>query len=180
MAEAPVGRNRRIVLYGHPALRRPAVAVRELDDRVRRFLADLKVTMLEQDGLGLAGNQLGEPVSAFAIDPRSAGADREPCCVINPRVVTVEGSVEREEGCLSLPGLYDVVVRPEFVRVAGLDEEGRPVEHEAVGLLARAYLHEIDHLNGTLFIDHLSELRRGMFAAKLAEFEAREREEGQA
>jgi peptide deformylase len=174
----PPGRNRRIVLYGNPALRLAAAEVRELNARVRQFLADLKTTMLEQDGLGLAGNQLGEPVAAFAIDPRSTGRDREPYCVLNPRVIATEGTIEREEGCLSLPGIYDVVARPELVRIAGLDEDGRPVELEAAGLLARAYIHEIEHLKGTLFVDHLGELRRSLLGQRLAEIEAREQEEG--
>ena len=171
------GRNRRVVLYGNKVLRRPAAAVREFDRDLRRFLADLKLTMIEQDGLGLAGNQVGEPVAAFAINPRSTGSDEEPYCVINPKVIAIKGSIEREEGCLSLPGIYEVIARPEFVRIAGLDEAGRPVERDATGLLARAFLHEIDHLNGRLFIDYLGELRRSLLARALAEIEAREHQE---
>ncbi|MFO7637854.1 MAG: peptide deformylase [bacterium] len=171
---APPGRNRRVVLYGNPVLRQPAAPVRELDARIRQFLADLKTTMLEQDGLGLAGNQLGEPVAAFAFDPRTTGLDEPPTCMINPRVVATEGELEREEGCLSLPGIYEVIPRPELVRIAGIDETGRPVEREATGLLARAFMHETDHLAGRLFIDYLSELRRSLLARRLVEFEERE------
>ncbi|HDQ98815.1 MAG TPA: peptide deformylase [candidate division WOR-3 bacterium] len=170
----PTGRNRRVVLYGHPVLRLRAVEVESLDDRARRFLADLKATMLEQDGLGLAGNQLGEPVRAFAIDPRSTGVDREPYCVLNPRVLAVEGRLEREEGCLSLPGIYEVVTRPEFIRIAGIGEDAKPVELEATGLLARAFAHEIDHLDGRLFVDHLSKLRLALLGRRLADLEERE------
>lgn len=173
------GRNRRVVLYGNPVLRRAALEVRELTPDIRRFLADLKTTMLEQDGLGLAGNQLGEPIAAFAVNPRGADTDQEPYCIINPRVVATEGELEREEGCLSLPGIYEVIARPEFIRITGLDEEGRPVEREAAGLLARAFLHETDHLNGRLFIDYLSELRRSLLARALAEIADREAREAE-
>ncbi len=170
----PPGRNRRIVMYGNPALRRRAVELPELDTGVRRLLADLRVTMIEQDGLGLAANQIGEPVSVFAVDPRGADVDAGPYCIINPRLIAVEGEVEREEGCLSIPGVYEVISRPELVRIAGIDEDGRPVEVEATGLLARAFAHETDHLNGTLFIDHLGKARRALLASRLKEIETRE------
>jgi len=132
--------------------------------------------MLTQDGLGLAANQVAETVAAFAINPSAADVDQEPYCIINPEVVATEGVVEAEEGCLSLPGLFDFLPRPEFVRVKGLNEELRPVTVEGRRLLARALLHEIDHLNGVLFIDHLSESRRRLFQTKLNELQAREKE----
>jgi len=132
--------------------------------------------MLTQDGLGLAANQLAETVAAFAINPSGADVDQEPYCIINPQVVASEGTIEAEEGCLSLPGLFDFLPRPEFVRVSGLDEELRPVTVEGTRLLARALLHELDHLHGVLFIDHLSETRRQLLSTKLKELEAREKE----
>jgi len=170
----PAGRNRRVVLYGHPALRTKSGLVAELTPELIQFLEDLKVSMLTQDGLGLAANQVAETVTAFAINPRSADTDRDPYCVLNPRVVATEGSIEAEEGCLSLPGLFDFLPRPEFVRVTGLDENGRQITVEGTGLLARALMHEIDHLNGVLFIDHLSESRRRMFSTRLKELESQE------
>jgi peptide deformylase len=171
------GRNRRIVLLGNRTLRKRARAVAGLDDDVRRLLSDLKVTMQAQDGLGLAANQVGELVRAFAIDPRGADLDAAPYCVVNPEIVVTEGEVEREEGCLSVPGIYEVLPRPELVRIRGLDEKGNPVELEATGLLARAYMHEIDHLNGRLLIDRIGDLRLRMLADRLREIEERERQE---
>jgi len=132
--------------------------------------------MLTQDGLGLAANQIAETVSAFAINPQAADVDQEPYCIINPKVVATEGQVEAEEGCLSLPGLFDFLPRPEFAVVTGLDEELRPMTVEGTRLLARALLHEIDHLNGVLFIDHLSESRRRLLSTKLRGLEAQEKQ----
>ena len=170
----PAGVNRRVVLYGNPALRTKSRLIEKLTPELVQFLEDLKVSMLTQDGLGLAANQVAETVAAFAINPRADDVDREPYCIINPQVVATEGLVEAEEGCLSLPGLFDFLPRPEFVRVSGLDEELRPITVEGTRLLARALLHEIEHLNGILFIDHLSESRRKMFSTRLKEFEAQE------
>ncbi len=165
------GRVRRVVMFGNPALRRQAQPVDEITADFRRFVLDLKRTMTERDGLGLAANQVGEPVSVFVLDPRGADVDAAPYCVINPVVTATEGAVEREEGCLSLPALYDVISRPELVRITGLDENGKPVQLEETGLLARAFMHETDHLKGVLFIDHLSSLRRDMLADRLKEIE---------
>jgi peptide deformylase len=171
----PAGVNRRVVIYGNRALRTKSRPIEKLTPELVRLLEDLKMTMLTQDGLGLAANQIGETVAVFAINPRAVDVDTEAYCIINPRVVTTEGLIEAEEGCLSLPGLYEILPRPEFVRVAGLDEELRPVTVEGTRLLARALLHEIDHLNGILFIDHLSDTRRRMISTKLKELEEKER-----
>lgn len=173
----PAGRNRRVVLYGHPALRTKSRLIEQLTPELVQFLADLKASMLGQDGLGLAANQIAETIAAFAINPRGADVDVEPYCVINPQVAATEGMVEAEEGCLSLPGLFDFLPRAEFVRITGLDENLQPITVEGTRLLARALLHEIDHLNGVLFIDHLSETRRQMFGTKLKELESREKKQ---
>jgi peptide deformylase len=170
----PAGRNRRVVLYGHPVLRTRSRLIAELTPELVQFLEDLKVSMLTHDGLGLAANQVAEPVAAFAINPRAADIDREPYCVLNPQVAATEGLIEAEEGCLSLPGLFDFLPRPEFVRITGIDGDGRQVMVEGTKLLARAMMHEIDHLNGVLFIDRLSESRRRMFSTRLKELESQE------
>jgi peptide deformylase len=171
----PAGQNRRVVLYGHQALRTKSRLIERLTPELIQFLEDLKVSMLTQDGLGLAANQIAETIAAFTINPRAADVDLETYCIINPEVVATEGLVEAEEGCLSLPGLFDFLPRPEFVRIAGLDEELRPITVEGTRLLARALLHEVDHLNGVLFIDHLSESRRRMISTKLNELKEKER-----
>jgi peptide deformylase len=169
-----VGRNRRVVLYGHPALRTRARLITAIDAEVRQLLADLKVSMLTQDGLGLAANQIGAPVAVFALNPTAADVEEEPYCLLNPELVSTEGRIEAEEGCLSLPGLFDFLARPEKVTVSGLDETGKRVQRTASGLLARAIMHEIDHLNGVLFIDFLGESRRRMLATRLKELESTE------
>ncbi|MFO7651192.1 MAG: peptide deformylase [bacterium] len=171
------GKNRRVVLYGNPALRTKARRVERIDAETRRFFEDLKTTMVEQDGVGLAANQVGEPVAIIAVNPRGDDERPRPICVVNPEIVEREGEVEHEEGCLSLPGLFDVVLRPARVVVRGLDESGKPARYEATGLLARAFCHEIDHINGVLFIDHIGPTRRRMLAAKLAELQQREKAE---
>lgn len=175
MTDSVRGRNRRIVLYGNPVLRRPAAQITEFSPEIRQLLVDLLVTMLEQDGLGLAANQIGEPVAAIAINPKAAGLDQEPCCIVNPRISVSKGKLEAEEGCLSFPGLYEVISRPEFVLLEGLDVEGRPTAIEGNGLIARVLTHEVDHLQGILFIDHLSPRRRELLVDRLREFEERER-----
>lgn len=173
----PAGVNRRVVLYGHRALRTKSRLIDKLTPEIIQFLEDLKVSMLTQDGLGLAANQLGEAIAVFAINPRAADIDEEPYCIIDPEVVATEGLVEAEEGCLSLPGLFEILPRPEFARISGLDEELRPVTVEGTRLLARALLHETEHLSAILFIDHLSETRRKFYTTKLKELEAKEKEQ---
>lgn len=165
---------RRIVRYGNPVLRRKAKLVTQITPELQRLCADLKATMLAAEGLGLAANQIAEELRVFAIDPRCADVDAEPYCLLNPELVATEGLVEREEGCLSLPGIYDIVPRPEMVRIRALNEQGQPVEIEATGLLARAFLHELDHLNGILFIDSLGQMKRSLMEAKLKQIEATE------
>lgn len=158
-------------------LRRRTEIIRNLTAEIVQLLADLKTTMLEQDGIGLAANQIGESVAAIAVNPQAAEVDMEPCCLINPELVTSEGRIEAEEGCLSFPGVYEVVSRPSRVKVLALDERGKPVEIEASGLLARALVHEIDHARGILFIDHIGSVRRKMLAGRLQELEEREKRE---
>lgn len=170
----PAGRNRRVVLYGHPALRTKSRLIAEITPELVQFLEDLKASMLTHDGIGLAANQVAEPVAAVAINPCAADVDREPYCILNPQVAATEGLIEAEEGCLSLPGLFDFLPRPEFVRVTGMDEDGRPITVEGTRLLARAMLHEIDHLDAVLFVDRLSESRRRMFSTRLKELETQE------
>ncbi len=172
----PVGTSRRVVLYGNPALRTKARPIRAITADIRRLFADLKASMLAADGLGLAANQIAETVQCFAVNPPGADVDAAPYCLCNPQLIGAEGRIEREEGCLSLPGLYDILARPEHVRVRGIDENGREVTVEASGLLARVLLHELDHLNGVLFIDHLSPTRQLMVNSRLQQLAAREQD----
>ncbi|MCX7785658.1 MAG: peptide deformylase [candidate division WOR-3 bacterium] len=169
------GENRKIRLYGDPILRKKARPVKKIDNSIKKIIADLKVTMVTQDGLGLAANQIGELVSIFCFNPEpvnvkkdsSAPNDIEPMVVINPEIIKYEGEEEREEACLSIPNIVEVVLRAKEVVVRGLDENGKPIQIEGKGLLARVFQHEIDHLNGILFIDHLSPIRQQMLKKQL-------------
>lgn len=163
------GRNLFIRLYGDPILCEKTKPVKKIDSTIKKIIADLKTTMLTQDGLGLAANQIGEKVSIFVFNPRGVGIEKNPVAVINPEIVSYEGKEEREEACLSLPGIVEVLLRPTQVVVKGKSETGQNIKLSGSGLLARIFQHEIDHLNGILFIDHLSPIRRKMLKQQLDE-----------
>ncbi len=148
-----------IRLLGDPVLRERAAHVDAVDDEVRRLAGDMFDTMYEADGVGLAAPQVGIARRLIVVDSRDP--DVEPMAVINPRVVTSSSETDRaEEGCLSIPGIREVVERPGRAVIEGLDLEGRPIRVEAKGLLARIFQHEIDHIDGILFIDRISPLKR--------------------
>lgn len=157
---------REIRLFGDPVLREPAEPVAAVDDDVRALVADLVETMYEADGVGLAAPQVGVGLRVIVVDTREeegAGA----LALINPRIADTSAETDRaEEGCLSIPGIADIVERPVRVVVEALDPDGEPVRIEADGLSARALQHEVDHLDGVLFLDRLSALKRKMALQK--------------
>jgi len=163
------GSNRKILIYGHPKLREKTKPIKKVDSAVKKLIADLKITMLTQDGLGLAANQIGSLLSVFVFNPRGVNVAQDPVAVINPEIIKSEGREEREEACLSLPGIVEILQRPQKVKVKGIDENGKEIEITGSGLLARVFQHEIDHLNGIFFIDHLSTTRRRMLKKQLDE-----------
>lgn len=139
---------RTILDYTHPMLRRKARRVEKVTPEIRRLLRDMRETMRNAPGVGLAAPQVGEDLQALVYGiPDAKGA------LINPEIQDAQGEQTETEGCLSIPGLQGEVTRALSVKVAGLDERGRPVRLEAEGYLARVLQHEIDHLNGILFID---------------------------
>ena len=142
---------RRILYCGDPTLRRKARRLRDIDEDVIRLLDDLRDTMQHASGLGLAAAQIGRPVAAVTVlrDPESERVLK----LINPRIIESEGEQEGTEACLSLPTLRGMVIRPARVVVAALDPSGNPITLEAEGLMARCLAHELDHLEGRLFID---------------------------
>ncbi|MFQ6096746.1 MAG: peptide deformylase [Armatimonadota bacterium] len=137
-----------VEIIGSPVLRKKAKAVRKADKSLSRLLGDMLETMDSAPGVGLAAPQVGRSVRAIV-----ARVEEEEHRLVNPRVVKRQGQVEGMEGCLSLPGLQGLVVRPERVVVKALTERMRPIEVEAEGFLARVLCHEIDHLDGILFTD---------------------------
>ena len=157
---------RGILLLGDPALRQMCEPVRSVDDDVRALVDDLTDTMYEADGIGLAAPQIGVPVRVFVYDVREP--ESAPGALINPVIVEKSGRTKDEEGCLSIPDLRELVTRAERVVVEGLDREGETVRVEADGLLGRCLQHEIDHLDGILFIDRVSPLKRKMLLGKWA------------
>jgi peptide deformylase len=149
-----------IRIYPDPVLRTKCRDVTEFDAALRKLAADMVETMHAAPGVGLAAPQVGVDLRLSVID-LSVGEDpKQVFIIVNPEVADREGSEVAEEGCLSLPGITDKVERPTRVRVRALDLKGKPVEIEAEDWLARAFCHEIDHLNGVLFTDYLRGLRK--------------------
>ena len=147
---------RTILTYPDPFLSAKAAPVARMDDGVRKLIDDMFETMYSASGVGLAAPQIGEGRRVIIVDVSAVEKNVAPMALVNPEIVAHRGMVEATEGCLSIPGVEGVVARPEFVTVKGLNELGEPVRFEAGGLLARALQHEIDHLDGVLFIDRLS------------------------
>jgi peptide deformylase len=150
-----------LYLLGQPVLRQRSAEVRLVDDEVRRLIDDMFETMDAARGVGLAANQVGVARRVAVID-----AEGQRFAMVDPVIVSAEGRSVAEEGCLSIPELYGDVSRPERVTLEALDREGRPFRLEAEGLVARAVQHEIDHLDGILFLDHLSLMRRRLLLAR--------------
>lgn len=147
-------------IYGDPVLRQKAADVTSFDETLRKLVEDMFDTMHAYQGVGLAANQVGVAQRLFVVDVPMDDDTRVRQAIANPVLDEREGSESAEEGCLSMPGIYEDVTRALRVRVRGQDEYGEPVEIRAEGYLARAIQHEADHLNGVLFTDRLSPLRR--------------------
>jgi peptide deformylase len=158
---------RSIVTYGHPALHSPAELVSRVDDGVRALINDMVDTMYAASGIGLAAPQIGEPWRVIVID-LSLGEDAAQLIrMINPEIVEQSGEQRHEEGCLSIPGYSGLPVRPARLTVRGLDPDGRLQSLSATDLLARAFSHEIDHIEGRLFVERLPALKRDLLKRKL-------------
>lgn len=158
---------RTIVRWGEPVLHAPSQPVEKLDAAVRSLVDDMVDTMYAAPGIGLAAPQVGVPLRVIVID-LSVGEDRQQVIkLVNPRIVEKDGEQRHEEGCLSVPGFGGAPVRPARVRVTGLDLDGNERSYTATGLLARAFCHEIDHIDGLLFVDRLSPLKRDLLKRKL-------------
>ena len=154
-----------ILEFPDERLRKKAVAVQAVDDSVKKLVDDMLETMYSAKGIGLAATQVNVQQSIVVIDV-SEGKN-QPLCLINPEIVNKEGDEESEEGCLSVPGFFEKVKRAERVKVKALDKEGKPFELEAENLLAVCIQHELDHLQGKLFVDYISSLKRQRIKKKL-------------
>ena len=147
-----------IVLYPEPGLREICQPITEMNDDIDKLIDDMFYTMYDAPGIGLAAPQIAVQERLIVVDVSES--NNQPIALINPEVVQSAGEITWEEGCLSLPGVYAKVKRPSDILVRGMDREGKQIELEANDLLAVCIQHEIDHLNGTMFIDHLSGLKR--------------------
>jgi peptide deformylase len=155
------GQARPVVVVGDPVLHAPTEPVVEFDGELARLVDDLFATMYVAEGVGLAATQIGVGRSVFVYDCPDDEDVRHKGHVVNPRVLATAGPEQkREEGCLSVPGPYATLSRPYTVTIGGQDLTGQPIELTGTGFLARCYLHETEHLAGTLYIDHLNRRRR--------------------
>jgi peptide deformylase len=148
--------RREILVYPDPFLARKAVPVAAVDDRIRALIRDMFETMYSAEGIGLAATQVGVGKRVIVLDVSPVDETIPPLAVVNPEIVSRSGSVTGVEGCLSVPGVQGEVIRAETVLVRGLDERGNPLRIQAAGILSRALQHEIDHLDGILFIERIS------------------------
>jgi peptide deformylase len=150
-------------LYGDPVLRQVATPVREITAEIKRIIADMTETMWHQVGIGLAAPQVGLPYRILVMDDGKGGAQT----LINPEIESRSGTIREEEGCLSLPGIFGMVERSKTITVRAIDADGKPVSFEATGLKARIVQHELDHLDGVLFIDRLPPVTRDRIKKKI-------------
>ena len=169
---------REIVIMGDPVLRTEAEPVEAFDDDLRTLVRDMFETMYHADGIGLAAPQVGVSKRVLVLDLRREDEPEAKVALVNPTVTWSSPKTDKQpEGCLSIPGMEEVVTRPWAVRVEGVDPEGNPVFIEAEELYSRALQHEIDHLDGVLFPDRLSALKRRMMMKKWKKQQAEEAEQ---
>ena len=154
-----------ILHFPDPKLRTVAKPVTEFDDNLRQLVADMFETMYEAPGIGLAATQVDRHIRLLVMDVSENGDN--PRCLINPEIIAAEGEEEMDEGCLSVPGFYETVKRAERIRVRAQNPQGETREFEANGLEAVCIQHEMDHLEGKLFVDYISTLKRNRIRNKL-------------
>lgn len=157
----------KIYTYPAPVLRAKTELVKNIDEAILELVDKMAETMYAAPGVGLAANQVGELKRVLVYDISPADSDGNASVIINPEIVLAEGDVVHEEACLSVIDFSAEVSRKARVKVRGVDRDGNPVDIEAEGLLARCLQHEIDHLNGILFIDHISSLKRALYNKRL-------------
>lgn len=153
--------------YGNPILRKEAVKIEKVTDEIRDLAANLIVIMRETDGIGLAAPQISHSLQALSIDLTLLDENLEPQVYLNPEILSKKDEQLGEEGCLSLPGIFENVKRPDKITVKYMDLNENYHTKEAEGLLARVFCHEIDHLKGVLFVDHLSKIKQALLKGKL-------------
>lgn len=158
---------RKIVTFGHPVLHRAALSVRTIDQEIVDLARDMVLTMHAAPGIGLAAPQVAAGKRLITVDLSVGEKPEELIVLINPELLGSHGEAVSEEGCLSVPDVHENVRRPGQIAIKGIDLEGNEKVIEAEGLLARVFCHEVDHLEGKLFIEHLSPLKKALIKKKL-------------
>jgi peptide deformylase len=161
MAVVPIRR------FGDPVLRNSTEAVRNFDGDLRKLVRDMIDTMYAAPGIGLAANQIGVSRRVAVIDLSVGEHPDQVIVMVNPEIISREGEITEEEGCLSVPEFTEMVSRPDRVKMRFQNLEGKPQEMEGEGLLARAFAHEVDHLNGNLYLDYLRGLKKERILKKI-------------
>jgi peptide deformylase len=156
-----------IVKYGDPILEKPGVAIKKFDAELEELTEDMFASMYAAQGVGLAAPQIGKSLRIAVVDVTGGKNPEAKIVLANPEIIHAEGEVREEEGCLSVPGFRGYVMRPQFVTVKAQNAKGETFEIRGENLLARAFCHEIDHLHGILFLQHLSMLKRDLIKRKI-------------
>jgi peptide deformylase len=156
-----------IVKYGDPILEKPGAPVKKFDAELEELAEDMFASMYAAQGVGLAGPQIGKSIRFAVVDVTSGKNPEAKIVLANPEIIHAEGEVREEEGCLSIPGFRGYVIRPQFVTVKAQNAKGEFFEIRGENMLARAFCHEIDHLNGILFLQHLGMLKRDLIKRKI-------------
>ena len=167
IGQAPVRKIYKIVKYGDPVLEKPTPVVKKFDAELEQLAEDMFATMYASQGVGLAAPQVGKSIRLAVVDVTTGKNPEAKIVMVNPEIIHVEGEVREEEGCLSIPGFRGYVIRPQFVTVRAQNAKGETFEMRGENLLARAFCHELDHLNGVLFLQHLSMLKRDLIRRKI-------------
>jgi peptide deformylase len=167
VAQAPVRTIYKIVKYGDPVLEKPTPLVKKFDEQLAQLAEDMFATMYASQGVGLAAPQIGKSIRLAVVDVTTGKNPEAKIVMVNPEIIHAEGEVREEEGCLSIPGFRGYVIRPQFVTVRAQNAKGETFEIRGENLLARAFCHELDHLNGVLFLQHLSMLKRDLIRRKI-------------
>jgi peptide deformylase len=167
IAQAPVRKIYKILKCGDPVLEKPGAVVKKFDAELEQLAEDMFATMYASQGVGLAAPQIGKSIRLTVVDVTTGKNPEAKIVMVNPEIIHAEGEVREEEGCLSIPGFRGYVIRPQFVTVRAQNAKGETFEIRGENLLARAFCHELDHLNGVLFLQHLSILKRDLIRRKI-------------
>jgi peptide deformylase len=166
-----------ILKYPHPVLKKRCEEVDRIDGEVKKLIRDMIETMYEANGIGLAACQVGVPRRVIVVDVSPLDPEKGLLAIINPEVISEEGEIEHEEGCLSVPDCLEKVKRKEKILIKGISPAGNTIEVPGEGILAIALQHELDHINGVLILDRISRLKRELYRNKLKKEKKKEEQD---